>query len=61
MLGASWKQDATTTRSGGRALHGKHGRGRFRAGGIGQVMRWESVSETAGERQLVSVESSPRI
>lgn len=56
LLGASWKQDATATRSGERALHGKHGRGRFRAGGIGRAMRWESVSESEGGRQLVTVE-----
>lgn len=55
-LGASWKLSATRTRSGQRALHGKHGRGRFRAGGIGQIMRWETVAEEGDHRSLVTIE-----
>lgn len=55
-LGASWKLRGTRTRSGQRALHGKHGRGRFRAGGIGQVMRWETVAEEEDQRSLVTIE-----
>jgi hypothetical protein len=55
-LGASWKLNATHTRSGQRALHGRHGCGRLRACGIGRVMRWETVAEEDGQRSLVTIE-----
>lgn len=42
-LGGSWKR--TTRRSkGGRALHGRDGRGRFLAAGLGGRLRWHTVA-----------------
>ena len=34
-LGGSWKRSATQTESAGRRLHGRHGRGRFKAFALG--------------------------
>ena len=39
-LGGSWKQPRTTTYIDHRPLHGKLGRGRFRAFGAGQMVEW---------------------
>lgn len=43
-LGGSWKKLATAT-EGGRALHGQAGQGRWAAYGLGEVVRWTSVTE----------------
>ena len=42
-LGRSWKQDHRTS-PGGRALHGRDGRGRFLAAGLGNRIRWQTVA-----------------
>lgn len=43
-LGGSWK--ATTKVSpDGRILHGRAGKGRFRAGGIGRLLHWDTVNK----------------
>lgn len=55
-LGGSWKLHETRTRSNLRALHGKHGRGRFRAAGIGQGVRWETVAEDGDRRYRTVIE-----
>ena len=39
-LGGSWKRSGSTTR-GGRFLHGRDGRGRFKAFGLGAVAEWD--------------------
>jgi hypothetical protein len=39
-LGGSWKKSAGKTRVKGRLLHGKHGRGRFRAFALGDTVEW---------------------
>jgi len=41
-LGGSWKRPGRTTPNNNRPLHGKLGRGRFRAFGAGQVVEWAS-------------------
>lgn len=43
-LGGSWKNTAVGSKTQGRALHGRDGKGRFRAAGIGNRMRWKTVS-----------------
>jgi hypothetical protein len=40
-LGGSWKQKAKRTREAGRLLHGKEGKGRFRAFALGRVVDWD--------------------
>lgn len=42
-LGGSWKRTAERSR-GGRALHGRDGRGRFFAAGLGGRLRWHTVA-----------------
>lgn len=39
-LGGSWKQGGRRSREKGRLLHGKEGRGRFRAFSLGRVVDW---------------------
>ena len=39
-LGGSWKRLATRTEHENRVIHGKEGRGRFRALGLGRVAEW---------------------
>lgn len=55
-LGGSWKLTTTKSKTKGRILHGKHGRGRFRAAGIGQLIRWETVAESEDARTLTRIE-----
>jgi hypothetical protein len=56
-LGGSWK--ARTDRSpGNRPLHGKAGQGRWRAFGIGNSVRWETVALVDGVRYLTTVKGS---
>lgn len=42
-LGGSWKRLATKTEHDGRIIHGKEGRGRFKALGLGRVAEWHVV------------------
>lgn len=53
-LGGSWKRDAQVSKGEGRPLHGRDGRGRFRAAGLGSRIRWNSVAEDAldGSRRM---------
>jgi hypothetical protein len=39
-LGGSWKKNAGRSRGKGRLLHGKHGKGRFRAFALGDTVEW---------------------
>jgi hypothetical protein len=57
-LGGSWKQHREHTREQRRMLHGKDGKGRFRAFGLGANVSWSSVSESMGKRQRVIVRGS---
>ena len=47
-LGGSWKRSATQTESAGRRLHGRHGRGRFKAFALGTHVEWRTT--TRGEK-----------
>jgi gas vesicle protein len=42
-LGGSWKKNAAKTKNEGRYLHGKEGRGRFKAFALGRIGKWNVV------------------
>jgi len=42
-LGGSWKRNGTTTELAHRRLHGRHGRGRFRAFALGCHVEWRTT------------------
>lgn len=46
-LGDSWKKQQG--KQNGRALHGKNGRGRFRAFALGERVQWNTVYKTQGK------------
>lgn len=48
-LGGSWKKKTRTTRRTERLLHGKAGKGRFRAFALGKVVRWKTRYESNGQ------------
>ena len=50
-VGGSWKRHGARSKSKGRALHGKEGKGRFRALGLGRVADW-SVRYREGSRLM---------
>ncbi len=54
-LGGSWKRLATKTKKSGRFLHGKEGRGRFKALSLGDLAIWTSDFESGGVCQRFSV------
>ncbi|MEI6645954.1 MAG: ATP-binding protein [bacterium] len=45
-LGGSWKRDASKTLVSGRVLHGRKGRGRFKAFSIGNHVEWKTTMQT---------------
>ena len=49
-LGGSWKRGGFRTHKRKRALHGKYGKGRFRAFSLGNQVSWNSIFEEAGDR-----------
>jgi hypothetical protein len=52
-LGGSWKRDASKTLISGRVLHGRKGRGRFKAFSIGNHVEWKTTMQTdAGLRSF---------
>ncbi|MHC4097928.1 MAG: ATP-binding protein [Planctomycetota bacterium] len=48
-LGGSWKRNARTTKEGKRFLHGKAGKGRFRAFSIGKTVVWKTCFQSNDE------------
>jgi len=53
-LGGSWKKDAVKTQVSGRVLHGRKGRGRFKAFSLGNHVAWRTTMLTdAGLRSFV--------
>lgn len=48
-LGGSWKKNTRTTKEGKRLLHGKAGKGRFRAFSIGKIVEWKTWYKSDGE------------
>lgn len=51
-LGGSWKRSANKSKNGARVLHGKEGKGRFRALALGRVAEW-SVTSRNEENEFV--------
>jgi hypothetical protein len=47
-LGESWKK--SQPKKYGRALHGKNGKGRFKAFGLGQFVEWSTIFESSGKK-----------
>ena len=48
-LGGSWKRGATQTENSHRRLHGRHGRGRFKAFALGGRVEWRTTTRAGGE------------
>lgn len=48
-LGGSWKRDGQVTGFAHRRLHGRHGRGRFRAFALGTHVEWRTTVRIDGE------------
>ena len=48
-LGGSWKRTATQTEVAHRRLHGRHGRGRFKAFALGTHVEWRTTMRAGGE------------
>ena len=54
-LGGSWKREGMRTREHKRALHGKYGKGRFRAFSLGNRVQWNTVYTRDGQTLAFSV------
>ena len=48
-LGGSWKRNGTATELSHRRLHGRHGRGRFKAFALGCHVEWRTTVREGGE------------
>lgn len=48
-LGGSWKRTGTQTEVAHRRLHGRHGRGRFKAFALGAHVEWRTTTRAGGE------------
>jgi len=55
-LGGSWKRQGKGTETVGRRLHGRHGRGRFKAFALGMNVEWRTTTKIGG--QLLSYKLS---
>lgn len=56
-LGASWKRKASRSKNGKRLLHGREGKGRWRAFSIGSLVRWISVAENGKGRWRTTIQA----
>lgn len=54
-LGGSWKRKGPRQNARRRELHGKYGKGRFRAFSLGHDVLWRSVYEDAGKRFVFTI------
>jgi len=54
-LGGSWKRTGPRVNASKRTLHGKFGKGRFRAFSLGHDVRWTSIYEDSGERHRFGI------
>jgi len=54
-VGDSWKLAAGTTSANGRPVHGKHGRGRYGAFALGDIVSWESTSAATNGGALATI------
>ncbi len=57
-LGGSWKRTAAHSRSEHRLLHGKDGKGRFRAFALGENVRWDTQSHSESGTVEFSISTS---
>ncbi len=48
-LGGSWKREGGSTDESHRRLHGRHGRGRFKAFALGSKVEWRTTVRVGGE------------
>lgn len=48
-LGGSWKRNGKGTEYSHRRLHGRHGRGRFKAFALGSIVEWRTTMRAGGE------------
>jgi len=48
-LGGSWKREQAASSSSNRRLHGRHGRGRFKAFALGNHVEWRTTTRVGGE------------
>jgi hypothetical protein len=48
-LGGSWKKTRSKTRRTGRSLHGRDGKGRFKAFGLGSLVNWETICKVGSD------------
>ncbi|MBI2423314.1 MAG: ATP-binding protein [Candidatus Hydrogenedentes bacterium] len=55
-LGGSWKRSGTRTHDMKRTLHGKYGKGRFRAFSLGNQVEWRSTYIEAGDALTFSIQ-----
>lgn len=54
-LGGSWKREGKGTEIYGRRLHGRRGRGRFKAFSLGSCVEWRTTVNVGGERLSYSL------
>lgn len=57
-LGGSWKKFGSKSKHGGRLLHGRAGKGRFRAFALGEHVEWATCAQVGNKRQRYTVEGS---
>lgn len=57
-LGGSWKQFGNRSKHTGRILHGRAGKGRFRAFALGEHVEWSTVAQVGKKRQRFTVEGT---
>ena len=57
-LGGSWKSSQAKSKSEGRLLHGKAGKGRFRAFFLGDQVTWKTFYEDQGSVQQLTIQGT---
>ncbi len=57
-LGGSWKRDGRATAMAGRRLHGRHGRGRFKAFALGMEVEWRTTTRIGGDMLSYKISGS---
>jgi len=57
-LGDSWKR--AQGRQSGRALHGKNGKGRFKAFALGEIVEWNTVYQHSGKKYSYKITGRAR-
>lgn len=60
-LGGSWKREGMRTTRRKRLLHGKYGKGRFRAFALGNRVQWTSVYDDGGRRARYTITGNAEV